>query len=180
MFAAFAVAKQLHEILWYLVEAQSLTFDPDTAHAVRTLRGHLEAMLDGSVSVLLSADVEQLRADVRAVLIGISAEARASYSAAGDDHLQGLAAGADLMGRNLSHRTLCGADLRGAYLIAADLRGSDLAGVDLLGADLRDARLEGADLSAALFLTQAQLNAARGNSRTILPRALTVPPHFLP
>jgi hypothetical protein len=178
MFAAFAVTKQLHEMLWYLVEAQSLTFDPETAQSVRTLRARIEGMTAGSLPALLAADTEALRAEVKAALIDISAEARSSYSAAGTDHLHGLEAGADLMGRNLSLRRLCGADLRGAYLIGADLRGSDFAGADLLGADLRDARLEGADLSGALFLTQAQVNAARGNPRTLLPPDLSAPSHW--
>jgi len=74
---------------------------------------------------------------------------------------------------------LCGADLRGTYLIAADLRGCDLSGVDLLGADLRDARLEGADLSKALFLTQMQVNAAKGDAATDLPALLTRPEHWV-
>lgn len=109
----------------------------------------------------------------------VSEEVRASYCAAGHDHLESaLKPGADLMGRNLRSRRLCGADLRGAYLIAADLRDSDLSDADLLGADLRDARLEGADLSKALYLTQPQLNAARGSRATLLPSDLAKPPHW--
>lgn len=82
------------------------------------------------------------------------------------------------MGGTFRSRQLCGANLRGAYLIAADLRGSDLTGADLLGADLRDARLDGADLSQALFLTQPQVNAARGNSATALPAEISRPGHW--
>lgn len=109
----------------------------------------------------------------------VSEEVRASYFAAGDEHLDlALRAGADLMGKNLRSRRLCGADLRGAYLIAADLHDSDLSGVDLLGADIRDARLEGADLSKALYLSQPQLNAAKGNRFTRLPSDLEMPSHW--
>ena len=180
MFGAFTVTKQLHEMLWYLIEARTITPDPEADRAVRTLTKRIGSMIAGSVPALMSADVGELRAEVRAVLIDVSAGARASYSAAGTDHLRGLGPGADLMGRNLSRRRLCGADLRGAYLIGADLRESDLAAADLLGADLRDAGFEGADLSGALFLTQSQLNAARGNLRTLLPPDLSVPSHFTP
>lgn len=63
-------------------------------------------------------------------------------------------------------------------MIAADLRGVDLSGVDLLGADLRDARVDGADLSTAVFLTQAQVNAARGDGTTALPRGVDRPTHW--
>ncbi|WP_350225247.1 pentapeptide repeat-containing protein [Arthrobacter sp. efr-133-TYG-118] len=68
--------------------------------------------------------------------------------------------------------------LRGAYLIAADLRDSDLSGVDLLGADLRETRFERADLSKAIYLTQPQLNAARGSRATLLPSDLDMPSHW--
>ncbi|WP_435798157.1 pentapeptide repeat-containing protein [Streptomyces decoyicus] len=49
---------------------------------------------------------------------------------------------------------------------------------DLIGADLRDADLGGADLTGALFLTQAQLNAAKGDAATRLPAALSRPAHW--
>lgn len=179
MFSAFKAARQLHEMLWYLAEAQSRTFDPDLSAGAGQLRATIEHSVSGELSALLSLDLQELHAQVRTLLIEVSEEVRASYFAAGDDHLGSeLKAGADLMGRNLKSRRLCGADLRGAYLIAADLRGSDLAGVDLLGADLRDARLEGADLSKALYVTQPQLNAARGSCATLLPSDLTMPSYW--
>lgn len=179
MFSAFKSARQLHEMLWYLAEAQSRTFDPDSSAVAGQLRKTIEHALSGELSALFSLELQDLHSQVRSLLIEVSEEVRASYFAAGDDHLGSeLKAGADLMGRTLKSRRLCGADLRGAYLIAADLRDSDLAGVDLLGADLRDARLEGADLSKALYVTQPQLNAARGSSATLLPSDLTMPSHW--
>ncbi|MNR51082.1 Serine/threonine-protein kinase B [compost metagenome] len=68
--------------------------------------------------------------------------------------------------------------MRGAYLIAADLRGADLRAADLIGADFRDADIRGSDLSDSLFLTQAQLNAAKGDARTKLPPSLSRPSHW--
>ena len=62
-----------------------------------------------------------------------------------------------------------------ACLIAADLRGADVYGANFLGADLRDANLGDTDLSQCLFLTQIQLNAARGNKNTRLPAFLQRP-----
>ena len=86
--------------------------------------------------------------------------------------------GADLLGADLRGADLRAADLRGAYLIAADLCSADLRTADLLGADLRDADLADADLTGALFLTQPQLNAARGNAGTRIPAALRRPDHW--
>ncbi|HKU03462.1 MAG TPA: pentapeptide repeat-containing protein, partial [Arthrobacter sp.] len=125
------------------------------------------------------ADVATLHLQVGEALRRVSEEVRAGYI---DDAPQAaqLAPGSDLAGARLAGVALCGADLRGACLIAADLRGADLTAVDLLGADLRDARLDGADLSRALFLTQAQVAAARGSAATRLPAGLARPGHWVP
>ncbi|WP_051461450.1 pentapeptide repeat-containing protein [Tomitella biformata] len=173
MFAAFAVVTQVHEMAWHLLEAQSRAYDRDL---VRRAQAHLEtiaALTGGSAEELLAADIAALHADVRTVLMAVSAEIRSSYEADGSQSLSKDLAGADLRGQSL-----CGADLRGACLIAADLRGCDLTAVDLLGADLRDVRIEGADLSRALYLTQSQANSSRGDARTRLPEGVDTPGHW--
>jgi hypothetical protein len=83
--------------------------------------------------------------------------------------------GHDLVGADLRGADLTGATLRGALLIGADLRAARLTGTDLIRADLRAADLRGADLSGALFLTRAQLGAARGDARTAVPAELDRP-----
>lgn len=175
MFAVFAVVRQLHELLWYLVEAEERTLDRDLAQRAAVLRESISSVLRRPALDVLRLDVRALQADVRPVLIEVSVAARGGYGDVDDADLQ---PGADLIGRDLSRARLCGADLRGAYLIAVDLRRSTLADVDLLGADLRDARLDAADLSRALFLTQAQVNAARGDARTSLPSHIERPTHW--
>jgi hypothetical protein len=169
--------RQLHEMLWYLVEACGRTFDPDAADRAGRLADFITDATRRDAPGLFALDLEALHAEVRDTLVDISEEVRAPYFAGGGPDRE-LHPGADLAGRNLRTRRLCGADLRGACLIAADLRGADLAAADLLGADLRDARLEDADLSAALYLAQPQLNAARGSRGTLLPRGLRIPPHW--
>ena len=79
-----------------------------------------------------------------------------------------------LLGATLNDANLKGADLRGAYLDDARFGGADLT-----GAKLGNAKLGGADLSAAIGLTQAQLNQACADSagepfRTRLPKGFTV------
>ncbi|PPF79549.1 pentapeptide repeat-containing protein [Subtercola sp. Z020] len=178
MFSTFAVARQLHEMLWYLVEASERTTSSELAAPVAGLRTEILEILDGDASEILASNAESLRTRVRRALIDVSEEARGGYDRSADSDTD-VHPSADLAGRDLTARRLCGADLRGAYLIATDLRNCDLAGVDLLGADLRDARLDGADLSKALFLTQAQVNAAHGDLHTTLPPALHRPGHWL-
>jgi hypothetical protein len=179
MFTAFKIMKQLHEMLWHLAEAEARVFSPDTAAEVRELREELASAADGNLQDLLDLDLDALHRRAGDLLRQVSAEVRAGFFAAdGDTDVSRLHAGADLAGARLRGRRLCGADLRGACLIGADLRDTDLAGVDLLGADLRDARLDGANLAGALFLTQAQVSAARGTLATLLPPVLAHPGHW--
>ena len=175
MFSAFKILKQLHEMMWYLLEAQERTYDPDTEAETRDLADSLAQLARGDSDALHSIDMDDVHARVRAVLMTVSAQVRASYFADGGRVDPRLTPGADLAGQDLRGYRLCGADLRGAVLIGADLRGCDLAGVDLLGADLRDTRLEDADASLALYLTGPQLSAARGNGRTRVPATVPVP-----
>lgn len=129
-----------------------------------------ERLTGGSAQELTELDVAAHRSDVNALLLRTSELVRAGVAGRKKDRR-----GADLIGAKLRGADLRGANLRGAYLIAADLRGADLRDADLIGADLRDADLSGADLTGSIFLTQSQLNAARGDTTAKLPAALTRP-----
>ena len=115
------------------------------------------------------------RRDVNALLLRTSELARAGARRSDIDYR-----GADLVGKDLRGADLSGANLRGTYLIGADLSGADLSTADLIGADLRGADLSGADLTGSIFLTQSQLDAAKGDPDTRLPPSLTRPTHWLP
>ncbi|MGW3599517.1 pentapeptide repeat-containing protein, partial [Streptomyces sp. NPDC005167] len=119
-------------------------------------------------------DVAGHRDDVAALLLRTSELVRATVPRKKKRNHRG----ADLIGARLKGANLQGADLRGALLIAADLTGADLRVADLIGADFRDADLSGADLTGSLFLTQAQLNAARGDAATKVPPSLSPPSHW--
>ncbi len=82
--------------------------------------------------------------------------------------------GANLIGAKLSGAKLRGSSMR-RLLIAADLSDADLRDADLIGARLRDTQPLWADLRGALFLTQPQLNAARGDGPHEGPPVLEAP-----
>lgn len=173
MFDVFPVVRQLHELLWYLTEALALP-------AARPLHTELRGILDKTDELtrqapedLAALDVAAHRQDVNVLLLKTSELARAGIGGRKKNRR-----GADLMGARLKGADLRGANLRGAYLIAADLTGADLRGADLIGADLRDTDLTDADLTGAFFLTQPQLNAARGGAGTRLPGSVTRPVHW--
>ncbi|MEU1216398.1 pentapeptide repeat-containing protein [Streptomyces sp. NPDC005790] len=176
MFQVFPVMRQLHELLWYLTEALTL---PAAARLHADLRDALdttERLTHLPAEDLAEVDVAGHRDTTAALLLRAGELERATVHR----RKKRSQRGADLIGARLGGADLRGAELRGAYLIAADLRGADLRRAELIGADFRDADLSDADLTGALFLTQAQLNAAKGNAATKLPDALTRPPHWSP
>lgn len=174
MFQVFPVMRQLHELLWYLTEALSLESARSLHGEIRRSLGETERLTHLPAHALTELDVAAHRDDVAALLLRTSTHVRAAAPRRKKrDHR-----GADLIGARLKDADLRGADLRGAYLIAADLTGADLRLADLIGADFRDADLSGADLTGSLFLTQAQLNAARGDGATRLPPSLSRPTHW--
>lgn len=182
MFEVFLIMRQLHELLWYLTEALTLKPAYPIHDTLSSMLKETERLTHLSPDSLLQIDVAAHRAEVNILLLKTSelvrAEARLGLKYSG--RKKSFGRGADLIGVDLRKRDLRGANLRGAYLIAADLRGTDLCGVDFIGADFRDTDIREADLSKSIFLTQAQLNAAKGDSRTKIPAALTRPRHWCP
>lgn len=172
MFAAFGVMRQLHELLWYLHGALDAPAAEGVRDELRRALAEVERLAGGAAEELAVLDVADVRGRVNVLLLRVSALARARFGRTKNHR------GADLVGARLKGARLRGADLRGALLIAADLRGADLRGADLIGADLRDADLRGADLTGSLFLTQAQVNAARGDGATRIPEAVRRPGHW--
>ncbi|GAA4317018.1 hypothetical protein BJY14_001136 [Actinomadura luteofluorescens] len=173
MFAVFPVMRQLHELLWYLDQAAALPSSGPILDGLRRASGEVDRLTGGDPGELAEVDVRAVRERVNGLLSRAGELARAGVPGRRKNRR-----GADLMGARLRRADLRGADLRGAYLIAADLRDADLRVADLTGADLRDADLRGADLTGCLFLTQPQLDSARGDAATRLPAALARPAHW--
>lgn len=186
----FPVVRQLHELLWYLTEALGLGAARPVHADLRRALEETERLTRQSPDELAALDVAAHRQQVNVLLLRTSELARAGATGgkAGGNGKGGKKGkgkgggkdrrGADLIGARLRGADLRGASLRGAYLIAADLTGADLRDADMIGADLRDADLTDADLTGAFFLTQPQLNAARGSAGTRLPESVGRPVHW--
>jgi uncharacterized protein YjbI with pentapeptide repeats len=171
MFAVFPVVRVLHELLWYLAEARTLPAAAPLSDALEAALAETDRLASGTPEELAALDVEAHRRSVADLLGQVSDRARAGGP--GPDHR-----GAQMLGARLRGADQRRASFRGALLVGADLRGADLRGADLLGADLRGADLAGADLRDTLFLTGAQVAAARGDTGTRLPPALAHPGHW--
>lgn len=172
MFEVFPVMRQLHELLWYLTQALALPRARPVHDELRLALDETERLTLRDPGALVELDVAAHRQQVNTLLLRTSELVRGEIPRRKDRR------GADLIGAKLGGADLRAANLRGAYLIGADLRRADLRTADLIGADLRGADLGGADLTGAIFVTQSQLNAARGDTATRVPDTLTRPAHW--
>lgn len=178
MFATFPVVRRLHDLLRYLDEAIALVqgaAGTDTAPWTDGFE-RVRRLSDGTPEVLADLDVDAEYDRARPLLLRASELARGGRPVGAD--ARRVAPGTDLVGTDLRRRDLRGATLRGSLAIAADLRGARLDRCDVLGVDLRDADLRGTDLRGAVFLTQMQVNAARGDATTVLPEGFQRPGHW--
>lgn len=181
MFEAFLIMRQLHEMLWYLTQAFTLQTDHGIKEEIISLLDNTERLTLLDIDSLLQLDVAAHRTKVNMLLKNTSELIRTKARSGKNSSLRNCNANTrrlDYFGADLRKTNLRGADLRGACLIAANLRGVDLSEADLIGADLRDANFSGADLTNSIFLTQAQLNTAKGDSHTKLPMMLVRPAYW--
>ncbi|MBU3184043.1 pentapeptide repeat-containing protein [Clostridium estertheticum] len=182
MFEVFLIMRQLHEMLWYLTEASTLQVAHSEKEKLNSIINETIRLTHLSPDSLIELDVESHRDNVNVLLLKTSELVRAKVCRGQKNpskHQKTKARGADLIAADLRKTNLRGANLRGACLIAANLREVDLSGADLIGADLRDTDIRGANLTDSIFLTQSQINTAKGDSDTKLPILLTRPTYWL-
>lgn len=182
MFDVFPIMQQLHEMLCYISEALRMATAGPLHKDLQVAQEKTEYLTTLSPKAIIDLDVSAHRAVVNDLLLRTSELVRAKvFSKKNKNHKKQIkiGRGSDLIGANLRGADLNGANLRGAMLIASDLRESDMRVTDLIGADFRDADLSGANLTGSIFLTQAQVNSAKGDIHTKLPPSLNIPDHWI-
>lgn len=145
---AFRKAVQLHQMEWYLIEAATLVAAKSLWFKIEAQISRLEAQMQ-SLDLCFNAPIKQLRNEANQLL------KQAWQLVQQDNPIQ----------RDLSMK----------LLMAKNFKNQSFFAVNFLAADLRDADFSGADLRDALFLTQAQINSAKGNHQTQLPSWLIRP-----
>jgi len=179
MFSTFPIVRRLHELLWYLDEA--ITLVEPTHDTVPWLDAfeHVRELSNRSAQELADLDVDSEYDAARSFLLDASEIARAAFRPAqSGGGGRTLEPGSDLTGATLAGADLRGLTIRGSIAIAADLSRAQLHRCDVLGVDFRDADLSGADLDGAIYLTQMQVNSARGDARTALHQGFDRPSHW--
>ena len=181
MFQAFPVMEQIHEMIAYTAEALSYELPQALSEKLNVQLTALQNLTKHDTDQLLSLDIVMYRFPLNELLSETSKYIRESLigkisgikKAKDYNHER-----ADWIGKKLNGQNLQAVNLRGAYLIAADMRNADLRAADFIGADLRDADLRGANLSTSMFLTQMQINSAKGDEKTLLPFYIRRPSHW--
>ncbi|AXI08166.1 hypothetical protein CUC15_03950 [Oceanobacillus zhaokaii] len=182
MFHVFPIMEQIHEMIAYASEALSYDISSALSDELIEKLKELQKLTKLDADELLSLDLIMYRFSLNELLTAASDSIReitiaklpGTKKAKDYNH-----AGADWMGKKIKCKDLRATDFRGAYLIAADMRNTDLRAVNFIGADLRDADFSGADLSTSMFLTQMQINSAKGDVKTKLPSFIQRPSHWI-
>ena len=168
LFQIFMIVYQLHQMLWYLVEAFTLTSDELLKSTIDLLISESEQMVQQPMDHIAMLDLSEYRLNVNNVLKQISTDISSNDTS---NQFHGL----NYLGRNFKKANLDKKNFSMSFMIAANLSGCSLWKTNFLGADLRDANIKNADLSNSIFLTQMQINSAIGNSNTKIPINLTRP-----
>lgn len=181
MFEVFLIVRQLHETLWYLTEAFKRPVDNQIKEELSYMISETEGLTRLSAEEIIGLNVDVHRKEVNGLLSKTSELVRTKAQRGKQVSLKRkktIAGRLDCIGVDFRKTNLRGEDLRGAFLIASNMSGADLSGVDFIGADLRDADIRGADLTDSIFITQSQINTAKGDSNTKLPISLVRPKYW--
>lgn len=181
IFNAFIVMRQLYEMLWYLKEAYRINDDIKIKNKLEKNILKIVSLTNMDGKELLTINIDEYRNMINPLLHITSEGLRKKNCKSSKDKVKKakrIAGRLNLMGMNFRNKSFIGEDLSGALIIASDLRKCDLSYVDVLGADFRDADLSGANLEKTIYLTQGQVNSAKGDKNTKLPESLKRPIHW--
>ena len=164
----YVLAYRLFQLRFFLFESKKLISSGQLLPEIDLLLQENDAICKLPVQEMLSYPIEAYQDKVNHVLKKSCVELK-RYVKAGNN------SGKDYLNRNFEGKDLSGVDFNMKLLIASNFRNCVFAGATFIGADTRDANFDGADLREAIFLSQGQINAAKGSRRTKLPKHLKYP-----
>ena len=144
IFEMFVMVFQMHQMLWYLVEAYNLTADKLLKTAIDELIIENDQIIEKLPDHGSKIDLSVYRLKVNTVLKQISSAISSGTSS--DKH-----SGITYFGKNFKKANLDGKNFSTSLMIAANFTGCSLKKTNFLGADIRDANLKDTDLSESIF-----------------------------
>jgi uncharacterized protein YjbI with pentapeptide repeats len=169
IFDVFVVVFQLYQIRYFLAEALNICQTKAMKDDIYSLIMENEAMCNLNPKDIQIIDVESYRDRANLPIKKVCSLFLDNLGS------KDKKCPTDFLGKSFKNKDMRGLDLSIRLLIAANFEGCIFDGTIFLGADTRDTNFSNADLSEALFLSQGQINAARGNRNTKLPKHLEYP-----
>lgn len=170
IFDVFIAVYDLYQIRYYLEESLLIIPAQSLEKSLQSLIDENITICNGSPHAILSFDLDEYRNRSNIVLKQVCKLLEHSLKIDTPKTPKSFFAG-NFKGKNMS-----GTDLSTLLLIAADFENCIFNGTIFLGADTRDTNFTNADLREAVFLTQGQINSAKGSTSTKLPAHLDYPP----
>lgn len=165
IYEVFLRITQLHQMRWYLIQAFNMNKSLELNKEIALLIQENEEIANQEPNRLLNYNLCPYREKTNNILRRITEQIAKPSKEKNKSFL-----GRDFKGKNLDGR-----DFSMALMIASNLESCSLREANFLGTDMRDANVKNADMSQSLFLTQMQVNSAKGNSATKLPLYLSRP-----
>lgn len=169
IFNSFLVVMRVYQTLWYLSQCLILKLPQSEKNKAKLLIDEGNMLIKISLERLAALDTQPFCEKSNNYLKHICAIFQSYFPNSGK------VSSKNYIGKNMKQKNLTGKDFSMSLLIAANLEQSNLYGANFLGADTRDTNICNTDLSQCLFLTQIQINSAKGNNKTILPPYLHKP-----
>lgn len=169
IFDVFVVVFQLFQIRYFLLEAMTIL-------PARTLNEEIKAQIEENERIcncepqnILMFDRENYKNKVNVLLKQVCSLLQKSLCC------ENKKIPSNFLGKDFKNKDMSGLDLSTKLLIAANFNHCVFDGTIFLGADTRDTDFSNADLREAVFLSQGQINSAKGNRNTKLPQYLDYP-----
>ncbi len=169
IFDVFIVVFQLYQIRYFLLESMAILPAKVLKNDIKALAEENEMICNCKPQNIITFDIEDYRNRVNVLLKQVCTLLQKSLCC------ENKKCASDFLLRNFKNKDMRGLDLSTKLLIAAKFNNCVFDGTIFLGADTRDADFGDADLRDAVFLSQGQINSAKGNRNTKLPQYLDYP-----
>ena len=164
----YTLVYRLFQLRFFLYESKKLSSSEPLLPEIYQLLQENDSICRLPVNEMLRYPIDAYHDKVNGILKQSCAELKKHFKAPSNIRK-------NLLNQNLKGKDLSGADLNMKLLIGSNFQNCRFTGTTFIGADTRDANFDGADLREAVFLSQGQVNAAKGSRRTKLPKHLQYP-----
>lgn len=169
IFDVFVIIFQLYQIRYFLEESKIIIPAKELWGDIQNLINENEALCNSDPQSILEIDIESYRNKVNIILKQVCNSIIKCFK--NSDNKRST----EFFGKSFKKRDMSGLDLSMKLLIATNFDSCIFDGTIFLGADTRDTNFSNADLRETVFLTQGQINSAKGNRNTKLPKYLDYP-----